>query len=35
MELRVIVWETMDCVYKDFEECNDLYARGGIANKVK
>ena len=31
MELRVIVWDAKDCVYKDpIEKCNDLYIRGGI-----
>ena len=30
-ELRVIVWETEDCVFKDTTtECNDLYARGCV-----
>lgn len=31
-ELRVIVWETKDCVVKDeITKSNDLYARGGLA----
>lgn len=30
-ELRVIVWETKDCVFKDeITKCNDLFARGGV-----
>ena len=30
-ELRVIVWETKDCVFKDeLTSANDLYARGGV-----
>ena len=30
-ELRVIVWETADCVFKDeVTKANDLYARGGV-----
>ena len=30
-ELRVIVWETKDCVFKDeTTACNDLYGRGGL-----
>lgn len=29
-ELRTIVWETRECVFKDeLEKCNDLFARGG------
>jgi hypothetical protein len=33
-ELRVIVWEAKDCVYKDsVTECNDLFARGCVKNK--
>ena len=32
-ELRTIVWQTAECVYKDeLEKCNDLYCRGGPAN---
>ncbi|KRX05452.1 C2 domain [Pseudocohnilembus persalinus] len=31
-ELRVIVWSTRNCVFKDeFEECNDVYVKGGLA----
>ena len=30
-ELRVIVWETKDCVFKDeITKANDLYGRGGV-----
>ena len=30
-ELRVIVWETKDCVFKDeITKANDLFARGGV-----
>lgn len=30
-ELRVIVWQTKDCVFKDeATKANDLYARGGV-----
>jgi hypothetical protein len=33
-ELRSIVWEAKNCVFKDeIEKCNDLYARGGVANQ--
>eukprot|EP01016_Furgasonia_blochmanni_P049256 TRINITY_DN7455_c0_g1_i2.p1 TRINITY_DN7455_c0_g1~~TRINITY_DN7455_c0_g1_i2.p1 ORF type:complete len:1220 (-),score=269.58 TRINITY_DN7455_c0_g1_i2:385-4044(-) len=32
-ELRVVVWETMDCVIKDETEgCNDTFVRGGPKN---
>jgi len=31
MELRVIVWKTDDCVFKDeLEKCNDLYVSGKL-----
>lgn len=31
MEIRVIVWETKDCVLKDeAEKCNDIYVRVGL-----
>lgn len=31
MEIRVIVWETKDCVFKDeAEKCNDIYVRIGL-----
>lgn len=34
MELRCIVWDTRDCVYKDeVEKCNDLFVKGGPANQ--
>lgn len=34
MELRSIIWDTRDCVFKDeLSRCNDLYVRGGIANQ--
>lgn len=30
-EIRVIVWETKDCVFKDeAEKCNDVYVRIGL-----
>jgi hypothetical protein len=30
-ELRVIIWETKDCVFKDeVTKANDLFARGGV-----
>lgn len=30
-EIRVIVWETKDCVFKDeAEQCNDIYVRVGL-----
>jgi hypothetical protein len=30
-EIRVIVWETKDCVFKDeMEKCNDVYVRIGL-----
>lgn len=30
-ELRCIVWETKECVFKDeLAECNDLFVRGGF-----
>lgn len=33
-ELRVIVWETKDCVFKDeLAGCNDLYAQGAPRNQ--
>ncbi|KAL4431869.1 hypothetical protein ABPG74_012681 [Tetrahymena malaccensis] len=33
-EIRVIVWETKDCVFKDeAEKCNDVYVRIGLQNK--
>lgn len=33
-ELRVIVWEAKDCVFKDtVTECNDLFARACVKNK--
>jgi hypothetical protein len=33
-ELRVIVWEAKECVYKNtVTECNDLFARGCVRNK--
>lgn len=29
--MRVIVWETKECVFKDeVTKANDLYARGGV-----
>ena len=32
-DLRAIIWETKNCVFKDeLEKCNDLYVRGGPAN---
>lgn len=32
-ELRVIIFETRNCVFKDeLEKCNDLYCKAGIAN---
>lgn len=31
-ELRVIVWSTKDCEYKDeIEKCNDVFVRGVLA----
>eukprot|EP00825_Cyclidium_porcatum_P019448 TRINITY_DN2206_c0_g1_i4.p2 TRINITY_DN2206_c0_g1~~TRINITY_DN2206_c0_g1_i4.p2 ORF type:complete len:243 (-),score=34.44 TRINITY_DN2206_c0_g1_i4:210-938(-) len=34
MELRVIVHDARDCVFKDeVEQCNDLYVKGGPANQ--
>ena len=33
MELRIIVWDAKDCVYKDpIEKCNDLYIKGGVGS---
>lgn len=33
-ELRVVVWETKDCIFKDETAgCNDLYAQGGPRNQ--
>ena len=33
MELRVIIWETKDCVFKDeAEQCNDVFVRCGLKN---
>jgi hypothetical protein len=32
-ELRTIVWETRNCVFKDeLEKCNDVFCKGGPAN---
>ena len=32
-ELRSIIYETRDCVFKDeLEKSNDLYCKAGIAN---
>jgi hypothetical protein len=32
-ELRTIVWETRNCIFKDeLAKCNDLFARGGPAS---
>ena len=32
-ELRVIVWETKNCVFKDeLEKCNDMFCKAGPAN---
>ncbi|EGR29640.1 hypothetical protein IMG5_151880 [Ichthyophthirius multifiliis] len=34
MELRVIVWETKDCVFKDeAEQCNDIFVRCFLKNQ--
>ena len=34
MEIRLIVWETKDCVFKDeAEKCNDVFVRIGLQNK--
>ena len=34
MELRIIVWDAKDCVYKDpNEQCNDLYIKGELGGK--
>ena len=33
MELRVIIWETQNCAFRDdLEKCNDLYVRAGVAS---
>ena len=33
-ELRTIIWETKDCVFKEeLSKCNDLFSRGGPANQ--
>ena len=35
MELRVVIWETRGCVFKDLAEgCNDIYVRAGICTQV-
>lgn len=34
MELRVIVWETKECAFKDeAEKCNDLFVSGKMRNQ--
>ena len=36
MELRVIVWGTRECVFKDeAEKCNDIYVVGNVAMQVE
>jgi len=33
MDLRVVIWETQNCAFKDdLEKCNDLYVRAGVAS---
>lgn len=33
-ELRAIVWETKNCVFKnELAKCNDLFGRGGPSNQ--
>lgn len=33
LEMRIIIYETKDCVFKqELSKCNDLYVRGGLAN---
>lgn len=34
MELRVIIWETQNCKFKDeIDQCNDIYVRAGVATQ--
>jgi hypothetical protein len=34
-ELRVIIWQTKNCVFKDqIELCNDLFVKGTVANQI-